>query len=1154
MNRFTLSIVAVVVLFATAVVRPSQDTSAGTPPSSPAAILPATANTASKTSQVSAPPQPDENPYIALCAHFQKPFETGPDACPSANLPPPDTRYLIVSVPDPERTHLTLEFDRIVESIRRGAEDSGYSLDLHWFPWEEPEMAAREKAETDTEKKSKYRQDRWKRLQFPGLMLFRPSQYGEITLRDQKDPKLQPHLVVLLVGETPVSGIDRIQFAGAVRFLAEAKTVQKSSLPTASAVENFGLLAPSFSGSIWSLKRALLETGANPPGPFWLSATATSLPNNKPLTALHGSEYLVQQALVYFQKNHFANYDRMAIVSEADTDYGAAVGGAARLFTPSKADTDYGTVADREGTEESVLNLRFPKDISQLRNAFEDDTRASTAAKSGDYLPGLIFNLKDVFGGRDSIPVYSKSQTALAQDSLLNEISANLRRRHVQLVGVTATDTLDTYFVLRFLKDTCPDIRFFSLESDILFARPNDRVALEGTLAVTTYPLIAGVDDWGYNASGNPANTILFDSSLAQAQYNSFRILLGRMTAEGTHGLPGFERPLDGPTDQPPIWITAVGRNRYYPVAALPLKHDAALVESDSFFLKPEAVPEPKRLMWKTLFWLSLAANLTWFVLWFGSRRGWFPAFTDCLSPSGPRAFCLAAFNLTLAAIQLTVAFPAIVFIHSGASDGEWWLYAAFACLMAVVLLVMAARKTRHAWNFSPEFRSQLAFAWLLFAVFCVVGVSIANGNSGREGFFFAVRAQNVLSAVSPLLPFLFLLPVFAVWAWVALQRRIYAEERPPVLPGDKRLDADYGSPDPASRFLSDLAFEVDQVISWEGYWSGISRGFVIGATFCLSLVLFKTIRSLEPKSYDCLFAFGAALGGGLILLTALQAQLLWRRFKPLLDALDLHPIRGALALLPADRCWSPLWVTNTRRRSFIIVERSLETTRLLTHLNVISDAQSDQVEKLTSAVLNSGIKGERPSGTLAMQTQFAVVARKLEVDILYPKWREGSSQSLTELSKHDAEKKAFEWDASKLQEERKSIVAGEFVAFRYVAYIRYVLVQLRNLISFVSTGFVLMAFSLICYPFLPQGLIGWMLGALFVLLAVNVIHILAQLDRDSTMSRLTNTEAGKLGWGFYLRVASIGLLPFITLVTAYFPALGRVVISLAQPALQTLK
>src|SRR5580658_3166310 len=48
---------------------------------------------------------------------------------------PLNLSFIIATIPDPERTHLSLYFDRALEAIINAAEDSGFSYDRYWLPW-----------------------------------------------------------------------------------------------------------------------------------------------------------------------------------------------------------------------------------------------------------------------------------------------------------------------------------------------------------------------------------------------------------------------------------------------------------------------------------------------------------------------------------------------------------------------------------------------------------------------------------------------------------------------------------------------------------------------------------------------------------------------------------------------------------------------------------------------------------------------------------------------------------------------------------------------------------------------------------------------------------------------------------------------------------
>jgi hypothetical protein len=114
-------------------------------------------------------------------------------------------------------------------------------------------------------------------------------------------------------------------------------------------------------------------------------------------------------------------------------------------------------------------------------------------------------------------------------------------------------------------------------------------------------------------------------------------------------------------------------------------------------------------------------------------------------------------------------------------------------------------------------------------------------------------------------------------------------------------------------------------------------------------------------------------------------------------------------------------------------------------------------------------------------------------------------------------------------------------------------MLQLRNLLTFITAGFMALAFSLMCYPFQGDHLIGWEVTAIFGVVSIVVLVVFAQMETDATLSRITDTEAGKLGLDFYHRILSYGTLPLLTVLASHFNGVGQLLFSWIQPALKNL-
>ena len=133
-------------------------------------------------------------------------------------------------------------------------------------------------------------------------------------------------------------------------------------------------------------------------------------------------------------------------------------------------------------------------------------------------------------------------------------------------------------------------------------------------------------------------------------------------------------------------------------------------------------------------------------------------------------------------------------------------------------------------------------------------------------------------------------------------------------------------------------------------------------------------------------------------------------------------------------------------------------------------------------------------------------------------------------------------------------LLASEAIALRYVALIRYVMLQLQNQLSFLTGGFIFTVIALNCYPFQGENYFRWWLILIFLSIGTVVVKVHIQMSRDVTLSLLTDTKAGSVDANFYVRIVSAGALPVLTLIASQFPSVGRFLFSWIQPALSALR
>jgi len=149
---------------------------------------------------------------------------------------------LIVTVPDPVQTHLSLFFDRSMDALQQALTRQGYLFAGAALPWD-----SKQHTEAD-DWQIRQGQIDWEhaREEMPGLLIYRRPP-------DQTTPSSKP-LFVLLVGETPTTGIHKDQFT-------KALALCNSWLgdPDGKARKRLRILGPTFSGSLYSMVEILKD-------------------------------------------------------------------------------------------------------------------------------------------------------------------------------------------------------------------------------------------------------------------------------------------------------------------------------------------------------------------------------------------------------------------------------------------------------------------------------------------------------------------------------------------------------------------------------------------------------------------------------------------------------------------------------------------------------------------------------------------------------------------------------------------------------------------------------------------------------------------------------------------------------------------------------
>jgi len=177
-------------------------------------------------------------------------------------------------------------------------------------------------------------------------------------------------------------------------------------------------------------------------------------------------------------------------------------------------------------------------------------------------------------------------------------------------------------------------------------------------------------------------------------------------------------------------------------------------------------------------------------------------------------------------------------------------------------------------------------------------------------------------------------------------------------------------------------------------------------------------------------------------------------------------------------------------------------------------------------------------------------MAAHLIVEILIPAWNGEEDSLIAERSNeaHQGELFSFENISPHI------LAAEEFVSLVYLGFVQNVLGRVRSMVSGIIALFVALALGIASYPFDPRPLLNGFVIVLFCVLGFFVFTVYAQMYRDATLSRLTNTKPGELGTEFWLKVVGFGVGPVFSLLASLFPPFASFFFSWMQPGLSTLK
>jgi hypothetical protein len=1134
-------------------------------------------------------------------------------------------KFVIATLPDPVHTHMGLLFDRGIDAIQRAAQASGYLFSRAWMPWD---ISAHTESTDFTVRmaQTKFR-DELETL--PGLLIFQASGNNE---------NLSSILFVFVVGETATGGLHTEQFQNALKIRQAMLADAAGDVGETRVLRVFG---PSFSGSLSSLNAILgnqqphsqfssiqIRSGTvssyHAVHDFCESSylewpeTPAAKANDESIgrpdfaTFQFSDAYQEYYLSAFFNRRHNL-HSRVAILSEDET----AFGNQEKSKAPVSAASDQCGAAVPPPMIEFV-RLYFPREIAQLREAYQRDVRSQAAAIGAKPAPqsGLPLSLSVTGNDDDSVAPYSPLQTPLSQESILQSIVATLRREHAKVVVIRATDPLDAVFLSRYLRQNYPQARLVTVGVDLLMIHDFYDPRFHGILALSPYPLLTGAEFPQLKSASGERNLDvhrLFPDSYSIGDFNAFESLLAPPAKISTllpaadyaeFGLPSFLDQNENTHGfwRAHLWLTAVGREGYWPVAVLD--------DDDPNLIPQGRVPESSirnvDASYNFLRPFSVSFSIGWTILWtiavglvvflafllayphVFARSEILARFGGC--PSEERNRMLFAGTLLVLATETLFVLPILVwlkrfgFVWQGLRGLSTGMEVGIICYeMSVVLLGFCALKGFRARN--AEALARAVVVVCAAAIVLTLGLTFSNwpGKASTQLGAFVYRYIEVGSGVSPLLPLLFVFAAWIWWCWQSLTGIASTDEKQMILPDAKDFDGDVSLeknvkaeklvPDASDRIrLKSLSSQVNRCL-WRILGAvplGDKKKILIVASLAFGLIYLwmrpdEIAEAFEFRKYKILY--WTFLYSGLFLVCYLGTHIvaLWLEFRTLLRAIDRMSFRRGFRDLK-DLTWKPLWkLAGSGRQDFVqLLDGELDSLRqiqncgapedLKTAIESVLDAEKSvaaEYEKMLDGTANCKTPLDVQRLFHDLQKTMAAIASK---SLIYAN-QQWKRESYTPPEPGKTRKsESNEAPISPQAGDPKTRTVEHFLCLFYVNVILVPLRRLQTLILALAGAFVFVSLSYSSYPFESRESFHVLLISIFFAISLIVGIVYGQMYANPLLSLITNTNPGELGLDFWVRLGTFVFIPLLSLVSVQFPEVNNFLFSWLQPALQSIK
>jgi len=1106
---------------------------------------------------------------------------------------------ILVTIPDPEESHFAYVYDRQVEAIKRAADQNNFLLDRYWTPWETAakRLAASTQKESDLERGEEER----RKKEEPGLLLFRKGY----------EPKL---LAVFLIGETPTAGINKEAFWRALEYRSRLLRAQSSitwehdgGIP-GTMEPPLTIVSPTFSGSLPSLRLALVGHRDK------IRVGEINIINGSAQNPLIEEE-LEKLSNGQFKVNYYTTKISQDVQGACFKTFYEGLRIPRERVAVIREDSSFGRAGTDAPPRESKYVLpenTFPVSmhVSRIRAAYEQDpTLRLRQRPSGQSVPRQTLELKIEEPGdpRDSPESFSM-MTSESEELVLANLLTHISHKNYKLLGIIMTDTRDILFLGRLIERYCPNVRIFTFVSDVAYSHPDYLSLFYGMLAIADYPLF-GLEELS-TRQGDRIPAHYFANASAEGVYYAATMAIGGQSvrkclsqsvrapwigiqsAEGIWPVSVPSLP-SGATIPPqvPSWTKVKETVEKSLVIRPPLSFWIAFLGFLGFGTvhgvslwnwRRQQNPLERWPFWRRFRWsMEVAPDVRAEEIIYG------------LSSTGSLVVALFFFGSIFKSLN---EHPG----NNGAVVPIAWIASWFGAFVLGLLSLPPRDKIDIR---IARLKLHLAAGIGLVIAFSVCFVWIASVVLWRSEGLLLYRIISLSNGVTPVVPLLILMIGLYIWSVGQLARISDYEER--------YISDPLGIPNESGEgphlYLRDFDAFRKEIGRGMGRFVFSARWFQVTAAMGLVSALYLSSKylsrqlalSIEGPGFDLLFLGSAIVSAWLGTWGFARMIYLWKQIQRLLRQLDLLPMRDAFSEIGKCLCWKSIWLLETQHQTLSVRTAAIDCLRLLASPQ---GKQSLTVRRLDE--IQVGIRREhksleefwkmlmggseeinrllRSSSRVSrkIEDELSKAAEILLTQVLFECWNSGGVRNPLMIERLEAIEAPYKAMAQAAQATSSTSVEAaehgrqaasksspvaclhwlklseQFVALRFAAYIRPILLQIRNLVTTLTAGFLLLLVVITSYPFQPHRLLLTIQWGILLITVAGVMGVLVQMQRDPILSRLTGTQAGKVDWNreFFGEIFKYGIVPIAGLLAAEFPQLGSSLFSWVEPLLRGIR